>query len=145
MLSMLKIILPLPEAVAGPTAFKTVSSSIAFFKFGKCLNAFLLADMIRSSELDSTICWSRGRNLPLYNLKTLIVTKTTTRNVQDKFKLNKIHTALIIRFEKACFIWFKYTCIFIIYLLDHTNLQRASTSLVHITPFLLHTFHSFLG
>lgn len=89
MLSMLKIILPLPEAVAGPTAFKTVSSSIAFFKFGKCLNAFLLADMIRSSELDSTICWSRGRNLPLYNLKTLIVTKTTTKISSNSIKSTK--------------------------------------------------------
>lgn len=76
---MFKIIFLLLEVVVGLIVFKIVSFFIVFFKFGKCLNVFLLVDMIRFLELDFIICWSRGRNLFFYNLKILIVIKIIIR------------------------------------------------------------------
>lgn len=54
-----------PDAVAGPTPFRELSSAIAAFTWGRRLNAFLEHFSTVSSLLEATSCCSLGLNFPL--------------------------------------------------------------------------------
>lgn len=54
-----------PDAVAGPTPFRELSSAIAAFTSGRRLNAFLEHFSTVSSLLEATSCCSLGLNFPL--------------------------------------------------------------------------------
>lgn len=55
-----------PDAVAGPTPFKELSSATAAFTSGSRLNAFLEHFSTVSSLLEATSCCSLGLNFPLW-------------------------------------------------------------------------------
>lgn len=54
-----------PDAVAGPTPFRELSSATAAFTSGRRLNAFLEHFSTASSLLEATSCCSLGLNFPL--------------------------------------------------------------------------------
>lgn len=54
-----------PEAVAGPTPFRELSSAIAAFTSGRRRKAFVEHCSTASSLLEATSCCSRGLNFPL--------------------------------------------------------------------------------
>lgn len=54
-----------PDAVAGPTPFRELSSAIAAFTWGRWPNAFLEHFSTVASLLEATSCCSLGLNFPL--------------------------------------------------------------------------------
>lgn len=103
-----------PEAVAGPTPFRKLSSAIAAWTSGRRLKAFLEHFSTVSSLLEATNCCSLGRNFPLWK-----------GNQQSCIR------------KWSTFYYKKYTCrqyIFVGFYIRDLHLLSTSTALVSPAP-----------